>query len=1012
MKTNIYIYLLVAGLLFPQLIFGQWQHLGNGFVLPASTKSGISTISVVDTNIIWTRALLPVAVFSRTEDGGDTWLSGTITSTPNYYTDNLYALNGDTAWYCLSLTSSDLRSKIFRTHDGGYTWTEQTGPFNNLRHAVKQLYFFDKNVGIAYGNSNSTSPNLDTLRIYRTTNGGATWTRIHPATLPPLLSGEKIITSGLNPRSGNNHYDVKGDTLWFGTSLGRVWRTTNQGQNWTVYAVGGTLGCTALVSVQFSNHLRGIAVPCDGPIALRTTNGGQTWSTFSLPFPARFIEYIPGTTGSYILAPTYATQSDLSITHDEGLTWEKLNFSYPHYMFSTIFLSPTRGYGGSFIVSPDSGGVFEWIGDLNAGNPDCSACSKVIEDFPHTEGFEDNGGDWCESGGDDINWIVNTKTTVTANTGPSWAATDNYFMYIEGSFPNNPTRTADLISPCYKLSTGCFSSAKFEFSYHMYGSTMGSLHIAVSTDSGQTWSTPIWSKTGNQGNAWHSDSVILSSYLGQTIRLRISGTTGSGEFSDIAIDELVFSTRPRLRIAATVSDVACHGDSSGNILASGINGTPPYAYFWSTGDTTALLGNVPPGSYTVTVIDSNECISQNTYTIQEPPVLQLTTHTTHVSCFGNANGSAQATVTGGTPPYSYLWSNGGTTASITNLSPANYLLILRDANTCTKIDSFQITEPPQLLANEVISDVSCPGDSNGTITLNPSGGMPPYLVNWSIGSLGTSLSNLKPGSYSFFLTDNTNCVIGQTLSVGEPDSVSGLFAVTDVKCYGDFSGNITVSPSGGNGGYTYSWSTGDQSDSITDLGLGTYSVQITDSLGCSWEGTAQVTQPDSLSLSKVVRHDSTGTGVGLIDLKVTGGTPPYTYEWDTGETTRFLIKLKGDSTYFVDITDANGCMISDSTFIKGKEVIDVLGDRISSSLIKLFPNPTKDELTIHIKAHWTSTITIRIFDLYGRQLLLTNEYLAGQEKRISLDVGSLPAGIYYLQVQTERGRHTSGFVKK
>lgn len=1001
-----YFYIIfITGLLSPYLAMGQWQHLGSGTTPPTNSKPAVTTLSVVDTNVIWARATVPGRYFVRTADGGQTWQADTIFHDNNYYTDHLSALNADTAWYSLTHVNSDARSKIFRTNNGGQTWTEQAGPFNNLTHAAKRVHFFDKNIGIAFGNSN-TGTSSDVLRIYRTTNGGTTWTTLSSTALPSSVTGEKIISSGLNTIGGNNLHDAVGDTLWFGTTKTRIWRTTNKGQSWTAVQLG-PLACPIIGSIQFSNHLNGIAIPCNSTSAFKTTNGGTTWSSLSLPFPARVIEYVPGTSGTYIIAPAFATIAHLAITRNNGVSWQNLNFSYPIYMFSTVFLSPTLGFGGSFIAGPDSGGVFKWIGDLTKGNPICTSCQTNIDTFPHRETFDGNGGSWCESSTDNTNWTLNTGSTATANTGPNGAKKGDYYLFLESSFPYNPNVFSDIISPCYDLRSSCIGGASFRFSYNMNGSSMGSLRISVSTNKGVAWQSPIWSKNGHQGTAWKTDSIDLSSFVGQIIRLRITGTTGTSFTSDIAIDELEFRTSSSLAVSATISE-GCKGDSTGSILTAVTGGTSPYAFSWSTGDTTAGINNLWPASYQVIISDSNGCTTHATYTIQEPPALVVTAVGTPVTCFGNANGMANAMATGGTSPYVYSWSNGDTTSSISNLGPGKYSITLTDTNGCISIDSTEISEPAILLANPVVTNVSCPGDSNGSIILIPSGGTPPYAVSWTSGSTDSARYHLTSGPYNYILTDHNNCIKGGGVSIQQPDSISGDFLVNDVTCYGDSTGRIVVIPSGGNGGYVYQWSNGAQTDTVSGLGVGRYSILLTDSLGCSWQDSTEILQPDSLSISALIVQDTLGMMTGGIDLTIQGGTMPYTFRWNTGDSTQNLGNLSGNNRYTVQVIDANGCTHLDSFFIQ----TTALEDENGHSIVQVYPNPTRAGLNIRFTAGITSDITFKVYDLQGRLLWQRKKKLTGQEDVTALDVKFLPGGVYYLYIESEKGRKKVKWIKR
>ncbi|MEA3463003.1 MAG: DUF6443 domain-containing protein [Bacteroidota bacterium] len=157
--------------------------------------------------------------------------------------------------------------------------------------------------------------------------------------------------------------------------------------------------------------------------------------------------------------------------------------------------------------------------------------------FPDYESFEFDDTKWEDTDGDNLDWTLRTGSTPSSSTGPSSAKQGKYYAYVEASYPNYPSKTAYLISPSYELDDK--DNATLSFDYHMYGSNMGQLELSVSTNDGTSWSSSIWSKSGDQGNAWNSADVDLSSYLDETILLRFKATTGSSYRSDIALDNIL-----------------------------------------------------------------------------------------------------------------------------------------------------------------------------------------------------------------------------------------------------------------------------------------------------------------------------------------------------------------------------------------------------------------------------------------------------------------------------------------
>ncbi|MFD1161272.1 immunoglobulin-like domain-containing protein [Hwangdonia seohaensis] len=165
-----------------------------------------------------------------------------------------------------------------------------------------------------------------------------------------------------------------------------------------------------------------------------------------------------------------------------------------------------------------------------------NGCTGGISSFPYTEGFENTLGAWTQSTSDDINWTVDANGTPSNNTGPASAVQGSYYVFVEASSPNYPSKRAILNSPCFDLSG--LTEATFSFKYHMYGSSdMGTIDLEVSTDEGSTW-TSIWSQTGNKGNSWQTANVDVSAYTGGGIQLRFNRFVGGTWQADIAIDDV------------------------------------------------------------------------------------------------------------------------------------------------------------------------------------------------------------------------------------------------------------------------------------------------------------------------------------------------------------------------------------------------------------------------------------------------------------------------------------------
>ncbi|MBN2756239.1 MAG: S8 family serine peptidase [Bacteroidales bacterium] len=219
-----------------------------------------------------------------------------------------------------------------------------------------------------------------------------------------------------------------------------------------------------------------------------------------------------------------------------GDVWNSQSIDLSAYSGETVMLRFVGITGSSYTgdmafdnISVTTGTVEPPVGD---------DCDNTVSTFPYAESFESGTGVWLQDTNDDTDWTRDSGGTPSSSTGPSTATAGSYYMYIESSSPNYPSKTAALNGPCFDLSAE--DAASFSFDYHMYGTSMGTLALQAKTAGGE-WAT-IWSKSGNLGNTWFSQAIDLDSYIGETVQLRFLGTTGSSYTSDMAIDNVKLTT--------------------------------------------------------------------------------------------------------------------------------------------------------------------------------------------------------------------------------------------------------------------------------------------------------------------------------------------------------------------------------------------------------------------------------------------------------------------------------------
>ncbi|MDO8365430.1 MAG: LamG-like jellyroll fold domain-containing protein [Saprospiraceae bacterium] len=375
------------------------------------------------------------------------------------------------------------------------------------------------------------------------------------------------------------------------------------------------------------------------------------------------------------------------------------------------------------------------------------------------------------------------------------------------------------------------------------------------------------------------------------------------------------SEPPLLASSATATDVTCYGiqDATASVSVSG--GTIPYQYVWINGQTSANLANLGPGTYQVTIMDGNACTEVSTVSISEPTLLNSSATATNVTCSGAQDATASVSVAGGTIPYQYVWSNGQTSANLSNLAPGTYHVTITDSNACTEVSTVNISEPTLLTSSATATNVSCFGAQDAVASVSVSGGTIPYQFIWSTGQTSDNLADLGPGNYQFTITDGNACTEVSTVNISEPALLSSSSTATDVSCSGIQDANAAVLVAGGTLPYQYVWSTGQTSANLSNLAPGTYQVTITDDNSCTATSATQVNAPPPL----IVQTHKTnitcyGDEDGTLSAVVSGGVAPYSFHWNSGQMTPVISGLSAGN-YTLSVTDANGCTIAANAYL-------------------------------------------------------------------------------------------------
>lgn len=289
----------------------------------------------------------------------------------------------------------------------------------------------------------------------------------------------------------------------------------------------------------------------------------------------------------------------------------------------------------------------------------------------------------------------------------------------------------------------------------------------------------------------------------------------------------------QISVSIVATPVSCYGGNDGSASANVSGGASPYSFSWSNGQTTALVTDLAAGVYTLIVTDAAGQSVTTVANINQPAALQVTAFGASQICDIVPDGSATAVPFGGTPPYSYLWSNGTASAQNNGLYAGTYIITVTDAHGCTASGAAVVDYFSEgLWLTPHSTNASC-GQSDGTAGVSVMSGAPPYYYVWNTGATDSEISNLSPGVYSVTVVDANGCSNAAEAIVGTAPQFSMTPEIAFETCMNAHDGAISLHLSGGQPPYGTLWSTGDTSDNITNLAAGNYTVTVSDNSGCS-----------------------------------------------------------------------------------------------------------------------------------------------------------------------------------
>lgn len=367
---------------------------------------------------------------------------------------------------------------------------------------------------------------------------------------------------------------------------------------------------------------------------------------------------------------------------------------------------------------------------------------------------------------------------------------------------------------------------------------------------------------------------------------------------------------PLFAVITSRESISCFGADDGSASAVGFGGGGTYTYAWSNGQTTPDASGLSEGIYTVTISSAGNCSAVVSVLITQPSTpLSVIASATPETNAGANDGTATASADGGTPDYSYLWSNGESTSSITDLAPGNYTVTVTDENDCESIQTVTVSQVDCFITADIDKeDVNCNGGSDGTAIISLDNAMEPYTFIWSNDSTTQQVTDLAPGTYTVTATDANGCEIAASVTILQPLVLSVNAASTDLTLPNADDGTASANPTGGTSPYSYEWSNGEMTASIIDLTAGDYIVTITDDHGCTETQTVTVEGFGCIMTISLASVDVScfGGDDGQATVLPSGGLAPFTYEWSNGETTPTIGNLTA-GIYNILVIDSTNC---------------------------------------------------------------------------------------------------------
>ncbi|NNV54357.1 T9SS type B sorting domain-containing protein [Limnovirga soli] len=551
---------------------------------------------------------------------------------------------------------------------------------------------------------------------------------------------------------------------------------------------------------------------------------------------------------------------------------------------------------------------------------------------------------------------VTNLSNITCAGGNNGSATVNVtggttpYIYDWLPFGGAGNTASSLVAGNYKViatdQTGCKDSTQFTLTEPLPLQTnLNIQNTPCGTNQGSA-SVSVSGGTGNYQYLWtpgnFTTPTINNLVAGKYIVL-VTDANGCTK-----IDSAIVSGTSGVSIQLSKTDLSCFENNTGAAQAVITGGVQPYTIQWSNGVSTFSgnnITNLPAGKYIIQVQDASICSAIDSISIIQPAAINIGITTTPETC-NKGNGSAIATVGGGTAPYSYSWSpSGGKNATELNLSAGNYTLTVLDGNGCVSNSNAIVTASATITSTITGTATSC-GNNNGTIQLDVQGGLAPYQYQWTPGNVNSNtLTALAAGKYIVLITDQNGCTKNDSIDIAPSQGITVQLSATDALCAATKTGTANAVISGGNLPYLVNWDNnlGENfsGNTITNLSAGIYTIHINDADNCTVQQSITINEPLPIGINLISTAENCDAQDGSIISNITGGTQPYQYQWLPINSNSPNLNNLAAGTYQLTVNDANNCMANASETISKTNTLSItLGNDTticSGDIIHLYP---------------------------------------------------------------------------